>query len=317
MIQLIKSTTAARTDPIHTDPIHTENKKNSRLAAEERLQAMKLKKEQREQAVVIKRDAKHKNKMDPLLEKELDDLTEVMRLKRVLDTVVAAKPARRITITGTLWQIENNIKRLKHAATAYEKQIDSARFSLSKADTKLRNTRKLLDQEKKRHEWETETAEYNAAEKIAKKEAKKRADQLVPTWKLDKLPEDMVWIEIASNLMYDTKVVLLEDKYNPVRLLTRCSSGVIQTFYFKMVNRAAYFAMLSDSEIQTLLRRGQPEWIPVVEMRRKIESLFRVYKVVNPKECYYWMRCFSILINPAKKYKGYQISPRITSVPLV
>jgi hypothetical protein len=86
-----------------------------------------------------------------------------------------------------------------------------------------------------------------------------------------------------------------------------------------------YFTLLTNQEKRAQIydvnnwSSWKPDWAKYHErpyVLNKLVHTIHVFKVLNPKAAYNFIRMLCILINPEKKYKNIKPIVRLTSIPV-
>jgi len=235
-----------------------------------------------------------------------------------------------ITVTGTLLQITEQLKHERQLIAVRKKILNTQRSKRNKAFNELNKLNRRILDACRTEDWYVNNRLYLEHEKNERKQRKHNDKLVTKTLFSSKLlnhrrmPEDMLWYEIRPRFMYETKVELIEAKYNPIKLLNRLSCSALKGFLKQAIRKPEYFALLTDTEKEKQIWRGslrdyKPHFANLMKaqfIKQELINLMRTYKVVNPKAAYEMMRTFCILIDPKKKYKGYIVYPRLTSIPV-
>ena len=230
------------------------------------------------------------------------------------------------TITGTIAQITEQVTQEKQLMSMRAKILSKQRLIQNKTFTELNNVNMRIIRARELENWKVNNRAYLENEKKERKENALIAKTLFYSKWLNhhRMPEDMLWYEIRPSFMYETKIALIEEKYNPIKLLNRLNVTALRTFLSQAIRKPEYFALLSDTEKEQQIWKGthnnyKPHFAELKDaasIKRELIQLIRTYKSVNPKAAYEMIRTFCILIDPNKKYKGYFNYPMLTAIPV-
>jgi len=162
-------------------------------------------------------------------------------------------------------------------------------------------------------------------EKKAAKESTSLSNKRIDLKKVLLLPEVLVDI-IQSYLPYEIRNEMIEERYKPFSLISKnLSLLTIRSFLMHICTQPTYFNLLTGQEKRAQLytrlnwSSWKPDWAKYHErpyVLNKLVHTIRVFKVLNPKAAYNFIRMLCILINPEKKYKNIKPIVRLTSVPV-
>jgi len=205
------------------------------------------------------------------------------------------------------------------------KEIETAELAVEIAQLQLTAAKLKIDIQKKNqikceekmvisHKLRSEI-EYRINECITLKNEKKIAKTRIDFKKMLKLPEVMVDY-IESFLSYDTRIHLLETKYNPYKLLHRLNKYAINHLIKQICLSPEFFKTLSVVEAQKQIfnyniskpwEHYSPYWFCFSHIDSKNTAISMIYKLkkINPRAAHKWIQQISILINPAKNYKSH------------
>ena len=119
---------------------------------------------------------------------------------------------------------------------------------------------------------------------------------------------------------------MIEERYKPFNFISKNLSLLTsRSFLMHICTQPTYFTLLTSEEkrnqIYTRLNWSswKPDWAKYSErpyVLNKLAHTIRVFKVLNPKAAYNFIRMLCILINPEKKYKNIKPIVRLTAVPV-
>ena len=212
-----------------------------------------------------------------------------------------------------------------------ELAIETAKLQLTAAKLKLDRQKKYqmeceekvvvshrirseLEQKLKTEILKNTVKEYRIDECTIRKNDKKNAKTRIDFKKMLKLPEVMVDY-IESFLSYDTRIHLLETKYNPYKLLHRLNKYTINHLIKQICLSPEFFNHLSVVEAQKQIfnyniskpwEHYSPYWFCFSHIDSKNTAIAMIYKLkkINPQAAHKWIRQISMLINPTKNYKS-------------
>lgn len=231
-----------------------------------------------------------------------------------------------ITITGSYDKIQERVKqmkwiikdlngRLNREMVVFERckriydSLVYKRNLAAEVEMLKQDTRRLVSNEKK-----------------VMKECAIVSNKRIDLNKILRLPEVLVDI-IRSYLPYEILSEMIEERYKPFRLISNnLSVPTLRSFLMHICAQPTYFTLLTTQEKRNQLYRvnnwsqWNPDWAKYYSDRSyilsKLVHTIRVFKVINPKAAYNFLKMFCILIKSEKKYKYTRPLIRLTAVPV-
>ena len=175
--------------------------------------------------------------------------------------------------------------------------------------------RSEIEQKLKTETLKYTVKEYRIDECATRKNEKKNAKTRIDFKKMLKLPEVMIDY-IESFLSYDTRIHLLETKFNPYKLLHRLNKYTINHLIKQICLSPEFFKNLSVEEAKKQFfnydipkpwEQYCPYWFCFSHIDSKNTAISMIYKLkkINPQAAYKWIKQISMLINPTKIYKSH------------
>lgn len=298
--------------------------KVAKQAATEARKRLAIKRKEEIETTKAEKITKIAEKESALLQKRRQLQEEYKKASAMVERMTKLLRAS-YTFTGTFAQITEQVTHEKQLMGIRAKVLSRQQLIKNKAFTEFNNLNMRIIRARESESWKVNNRSYLENEKKERKENALIAQTLFDSKWLNhhRMPEDMLWYEIRPSFMYETKIVLIEEKYNPIKLLNRLNVTALRTFLSQAIRKPEYFDLLSDTEKEQQIWKGtrdnyKPHFAHLKDaasIKRELIKLMRTYKSVNPKAAYEMMRTFCILIDPKKKYKGYFNYPSLTAIP--
>jgi len=230
-----------------------------------------------------------------------------------------------ITITGSYDKIQERVQQMKWI-------IRDLKGRLHREMVVLRRCQRVYDRLIYKRNLAAEAAMLKqdtrrlvSNEKKSAKESAIVSNKSIDFKKVLRLPEVLVDI-IESYLPYEIRTEMIEEKYKPFKLISNnLSLLTLRSFLMHICSQPTYFTLLTSEEKRNQIydrhnwRNWKPDWAKYSErsyILNKLVHTIRVFKVLNPKAAYNFIRMLCILINPEKKYINIKPVIRLTSVPV-
>jgi hypothetical protein len=162
-------------------------------------------------------------------------------------------------------------------------------------------------------------------EKKSAKESTILSNKRIDLNKVLLLPEVLVDI-IQSYLPYEIRNEMIEERYKPFKLISKnLSILTLRSFLMDICSQPTYFTLLTTQEKCNQIynpnnwQNWNPDWAKYLKRQfilNKLVHTIHVFKVLNPKAAYKFIRMLCILINPEKKYRNVKPVVRLTAVPV-
>jgi hypothetical protein len=230
-----------------------------------------------------------------------------------------------ITITGSYDKIQQRVKQMKWIIRDLKGRLDREMVVFRRCQEKydrLIYKRNLAAEVTMLKE---DTRRLVSNDKKAAKESASLSNKRIDLNKVLRLPEVLVDI-IQSYLPYEIRTEMIEQRYSPFKLISNNLSIVtLRSFLMHICTQPTYFTLLTGQEKRNQLydinnwSKWKPDWSKYNErtyVLNKLVHTIRVFKVLNPKAAYHFIRMICILINPDKKYKNIKPIVWMTSVPV-
>jgi len=230
-----------------------------------------------------------------------------------------------ITITGSYDKIQERLQQMKWIIKDLKGRLDREMVVFRRCqrvyDRLVYNRNLAAESEMLKQD----TRRLVSNEKKAIKESAILSNKRIDLNKILQLPEVLVDI-IQSYLPYEIRNEMIEERYKPFSLISKnLSLLTIRSFLMHICTQPTYFNLLTGQEKRAQLytrlnwSSWKPDWAKYHERQyvlNKLVHTIRVFKVLNPKAAYNFIRMLCILINPEKKYKNIKPIVRLTSVPV-
>lgn len=230
-----------------------------------------------------------------------------------------------ITIIGSYEKIQERVQQMKCIITNLKGRLAREMVVFSRCKRKydkLIYNRSLASSIELMKE---DTRRMVSKEKKAAKESTILSNKRIDLKKILQLPEVIIDI-IQSYLPYETRNEMIEERYKPFKLIhNNLSIITLRSFLMHICSQPTYFTILTSKQKQNQiydvnnLRNWNPDW--GIEPRRqyvlnKLVHTIHVFKLLNPKAAYEFIRMLCILIKPDKKYRNIKPLIRLTSIPV-
>jgi hypothetical protein len=230
-----------------------------------------------------------------------------------------------ITITGSFEKIQERVQQMKWIIRDLKGRLDREMTVFRRCQRKYD---KLIYNRNLAAEvamLKQDTRRLVSNEKKSAKESTILSNKRIDLNKVLLLPEVLVDI-IQSYLPYEIRNEMIEERYKPFSLISKnLSLLTVRSFLMHICTQPTYFTLLTNQEkrdqMYTRLNWSswKPDWAKYHErpyVLNKLVHTIHVFKVLNPKAAYNFIRMLCILINPEKKYKNIKPIVRLTSVPV-
>jgi hypothetical protein len=230
-----------------------------------------------------------------------------------------------ITITGSYEKIQERVQQMKWIIRDLKGRLDREMVVFRRCQRKYD---KLIYNRNLAAEaaiLKQDTRRLVSNEKKAAKESSSLSNKRIDLKKVLLLPEVLVDI-IQSYLPYEIRNEMIEERYKPFSLISKNLSFLtIRSFLMHICTQPTYFTLLTNQEKRAQIydvnnwSSWKPDWAKYHErpyVLNKLVHTIHVFKVLNPKAAYNFIRMLCILINPEKKYKNIKPIVRLTSIPV-
>lgn len=230
-----------------------------------------------------------------------------------------------ITITGSYDKIQERVQQMKWIIRDLKGRLDREmvvfRRCQRKYDKLIYNRKLAADLAMLKED----TRRLVSKEKKSAKESAIVSNKRIDLNKVLLLPEVLVDI-IQSYLPYEIRTEMIEERYKPFKLISNnLSILTLRSFLMDICSQPTYFTLLTTQEKRNQIynpnnwRNWNPDWSKDSGRQyvlNKLVHTIRVFKVLNPKAAYNFIRMLCILINPEKKYRNIKPVIRLTAVPV-
>lgn len=230
-----------------------------------------------------------------------------------------------ITITGSYDKIQERVQQMKWI-------IRDLKGRLNREMVVFRRCQRIYDSLVYDRQMAAEAAMLKqdtrrlvSNEKKGAKESAILSNKRIDLNKILRLPEVIVDI-IQSYLPYEIRTEMIEQRYSPFKLMSNnLSILTLRSFLMHICIQPTYFMLLTSQEKRNQLydinnwSKWKPDWAKYSERQyvlNKLVHTIRVFKLLNPKAAYHFIRMICILINPDKKYKQTMPIVRLTAFPV-
>jgi len=232
-----------------------------------------------------------------------------------------------ITITGSFEKIQERVQQMKWIIRDLKGRLDREMVVFRRCQRvydRLIYKRNLAAEAVM---LKQDTRRLVSNEKKSAKESAIVSNKRIDLNKVLLLPEVLVDI-IQSYLPYEIRNEMIEERYKPFKLISNnLSILTLRSFLMHICSQPTYFTLLTSEEKRNQIYdrhtwgggRWKPDWAKYHErpyILNKLVHTIRVFKVLNPKAAYNFIRMLCILINPEKKYRNIKPVIRLTSVPV-
>jgi hypothetical protein len=230
-----------------------------------------------------------------------------------------------ITITGSYDKIQERVQQMKWIITDLKNRMNREMVVLNKYrrvyDRIIYKRNLAAEAAMLKHD----TRRMVSNEKRNAKEIAAVSNKRIDFEKILRLPEVIVDI-IESYLPYEIRTEMIEERYKPFKLISNnLSLHTLRSFLMHICSQPTYFTLLTGQEKRNQIydrnnwSAWNPDWKKFNErpyILNKLVHTIHIFKLLNPKAAYKFIRILCILINPEKKYKKNAPVIRLTAVPV-
>jgi len=230
-----------------------------------------------------------------------------------------------ITITGSFEKIQERVTQMKWIIRDLKGRLNREMVVFRRCQRKYD---KLIYNRNLAAEvamLKQDTRRLVSNEKTSIKESAIASNKRIDLNKVLLLPEVLVDI-IQSYLPYEIRNEMIEERYKPFKLISNnLSILTLRSFLMHICSQPTYFTLLTSQEKRNQIynpnnwQNWKPDWEKYSKRQfilNKLLHTIHVFKVLNPKAAYNFIRMLCILINPEKKYRNIKPVKRLTSVPV-
>lgn len=230
-----------------------------------------------------------------------------------------------ITITGSYKKIQERVQQMKWIIRDLKGRLDREMTVFRRCQRKYDKLIYNRNLAAEATMLKQDTRRLVSNEKKAAKESTSLSNKRIDLKKILQLPEVLVDI-IQSYLPYEIRNEMIEERYKPFSLISKnLSLLTVRSFLMHICTQPTYFTLLTNQEKRAQIydvnnwSSWKPDWAKYHErpyVLNKLVHTIHVFKVLNPKAAYNFIRMLCILINPEKKYKNIKPIVRLTSIPV-
>ena len=231
-----------------------------------------------------------------------------------------------ITITGSFEKIQEKVQQMKWIIRDLKGRLDREMTVFRRCQRKYDRLIYKRNLAAEVAMLKQDTRRLVSTEKKAAKESTIVSNKRIDLNKVLRLPEVLVDI-IESYLPYEIRIEMIEERYKPFKLISNnLSILTLRSFLMHICSQPTYFTLLTSQEKHNQIYdrytwggSWKPDWAKFTErsyLLNKLVHTLRVFKVLNPKAAYNFIRMLCILINPEKKYRNIKPVIRLTAVPV-
>jgi hypothetical protein len=230
-----------------------------------------------------------------------------------------------ITITGSYDKIQERVQQMKWIIRDLKGRLDREMVVFRRCQRKYDKLIYKRNLAAEATMLKEDTRRLVSNEKKTAKESTIVSNKRIDLNKILLLPEVLVDI-IQSYLPYEIRTEMIEERYKPFNLISKnLSLLTIRSFLTHICTQPTYFTLLTTQEKRAQIYDAnnwsswKPDWAKYHERQyvlNKLVHTIRVFKVLNPKAAYNFIRMLCILINPEKKYRNIKPIVRLTTVPI-